>query len=410
MEHYKQFILSRRLVTEKKAPYFLAWVKRFVAFHGLSAESLPPVNEQDVMQFLDDLSRKQEPWQVEQAGEALRLLMFYQAQQVRHEKSPAKDSSEKWQQAADEMVKSLRLLHRSLKTEQSYLGWLRRFYLFLQAKEPEAIEDADVRNFLSHLAVDRNVSASTQNQALNAILFFFRNVLDREMQIGAAVRARRTARLPVVLTREEVFRVFSKMDGTYKLMAQLIYGCGLRLRECLHLRIKDLDLEGKCLTIRSGKGNKDRMTVLPESLVGDLQEQLGLARKKFEQDRRNNLPGIALPEGLGRKYPNAGTEWPWFWVFPAESQSTDPQTGITRRHHLFPSNLQKKFKKAVSGAGLAKPATIHALRHSFATHLLQNGYDIRTIQDLLGHKDVKTTMIYTHVAGRNLLGVRSPLD
>lgn len=200
------------------------------------------------------------------------------------------------------------------------------------------------------------------------------------------------------------------MDGTYKLMAQLIYGCGLRLRECLQLRIKDLDFEGKSLTIRAGKGNKDRLTVLPESLVGDLQVQIGQARNKFDQDRSNNLPGIALPDALSRKYPNAGKEWPWYWVFPAENQSTDPQTGIIRRHHLFPSNLQKKFKKGVSEAGLAKSATIHALRHSFATHLLQNGYDIRTIQDLLGHKDLKTTMIYTHVAGRNMLGVRSPLD
>ena len=412
MEQFKKFILSRRLVTEKKCPYYLAWVRRYMDFHQVGPASFASADEAKVAEFLDNLAKKQEAWQVEQAREALRLFVYYHAQQQRSGagRVARNGTGQKWQEAADEMVRSLRLLHRSLRTEKSYLGWLRRFYLYLQGRPPESITDTDVRDFLSHLAVDGHVAASTQNQALNAILFFFRHVLNREMRVESAIRAKRPTRLPVVLSREEIQRIFAAMSGRYRLMAQLIYGCGLRLHECLNLRVKDLDLEGTTLTVRSGKGDKDRLTVLPASLVPLLQEQLAQAREVFARDRRTNQAGVALPDALARKYPQAGTEWAWFWVFPAGNQSSDPRSGTVRRHHLYPANLQKSFKKAVRKADVAKPATIHALRHSFATHLLENGYDIRTIQELLGHADVKTTMIYTHLASKNRLGVRSPLD
>lgn len=409
MDYFKQFIVTRSLVPEKKLPYYLIWVRKFSAFHKYDPEGLPLVSEAAVAPFLDELAKNHETWQVEQAGEALRLLMFFQSQK-HPAKSVDKASAAKWHQSADEMVKALRLRHRSPKTEKSYLRWLRKFYAYLHGKAPDAIVDKDVRDFLSHLAVEGRVSASTQNQAFNAILFYFRHVLGRDLLVGSTIMAKQPIRLPVVLTRDEVTRIFTKMNGTSKLMAQLIYGCGLRLRECFDLRVKDLDLEGQSLTIRSGKGDKDRMTVLPLSLVTALKEQLDLARGKFDQDRHDKRPGVALPYSLERKYPNAGKEWAWFWVFPADSQSIDPLSGVARRHHPHPSNLQKNFKSAVREAGLSKPASIHTLRHSFATHLLQNGYDIRTIQELLGHKDVKTTMIYTHVAGKNIVGVKSPLD
>ena len=367
--------------------------------------------------FLDELSRQEQPWKVGQAREAIRLYRYFEGRSSADSPEPRAEvvrdhsADAQWRALAEEMTRVLRVQHLSLRTERSYLGWLRRFYVFTRGKDPAALSRDDVERFVSHLAVEGKVAASTQNQAFSAMVFFFRHALKRELgDLGETVRARYRRRLPVVLSRQEVRQVLGLMPPPYRLMAQMTYGCGLRLQECLELRIKDVDFEQQLLTVRSGKGDKDRRTVLPESLHSEWMEHLERVRELYERDRAEDQPGVYLPIALERKYPNAGKEWAWFWVFPAPSVSIDPRTRIVRRHFQHPSALQKQFKSAVRKAGLAKPATIHCLRHSFATHLLEDGYDIRTVQELLGHKNVQTTMIYTHVAIKNRLGVRSPLD
>jgi len=303
----------------------------------------------------------------------------------------------------------LRLKHFSYRTETSYVAWIKRLREFVRGKNPYLLVSQDVQNFLSYLAVERKVSASTQNQALNAIVFFFRNVLHKEITVDA-LRAKGRRRLPVVLSREEVGKVISFLSMPYKLMCLLIYGSGMRLVECIRMRVKDIDIERKIIIVRSGKGDKDRVTLLPSSVVPMLQDHLQNIRQLYLEDRENDIHGVVLPEALERKYPLAGKEWGWFWVFPSSRLSVDPRGKIIRRHHLHPVNLQKAFKIALKNAGIFKGASVHSLRHSFATHLIEDGYDVRTVQELLGHKHLQTTMIYTHIAQRNILGVKSPLD
>jgi integron integrase len=269
----------------------------------------------------------------------------------------------------------------------------------------------EVVEFLSHLAVERHVTASTQNQALSALLFLYREVLGRELEgLGNAVRARAPRRLPVVMTRDEVRAVLSHLSGEHALIGGLLYGSGLRLLECLKLRVKDLDTSRRQLIVREGKGNRDRATLLPSSLEEPIAQHLTRVRDLFERDRRIGEPGVALPPALERKYPNAGVEWGWHWVFPAAQLSRDPRSGITRRHHLTETGPQRAVRRAAAHAQLTKRVSPHSFRHSFATHLLEDGADIRTVQALLGHKDVRTTMIYTHVLDRGPLGVQSPID
>jgi integron integrase len=259
--------------------------------------------------------------------------------------------------------------------------------------------------------VERKVAAATQKQAFNALLFLYRRVLGREvLGLETVIPSHIPRRLPVVLTKEEIRDVFRHLSGVHRLIAAVIYGGGLRLEECLCLRVKDVDFARNCLVIHAGKGDKDRETVLPERLACELQRHLLRVRALYDRDRRRALAGVWLPEALARKYAGAGKEWAWFWLFPSSKLSIDPESGIVRRFHLYPTTLQKAFQRAVARAGLVKRATVHTLRHSFATHLVEKGYDIRTIQELLGHADVSTTMIYTHVATKNKLGVASPLD
>lgn len=300
--------------------------------------------------------------------------------------------------------------HLSRATEAAYVGWIRRFLAQARAS-PEQLKEVDVGRFLSNLAVEAHVSASTQNQALNALLFLYKHVLGRELGfIDGVVRAKRPERLPVVLGRDEVRKVLGHMEGTPRLMAALIYGAGLRLLECCRLRVKDLDFAKNELLVRAGKGNKDRYTTLPAALGALLPRHLEKVKRQHDEDLSQGLGRVALPEALVQKYPNADKEWGWQWVFPATSHYTDTLTGQRRRHHLHESVLQRAFKDARLKAGLLKPAGVHCLRHSFATHLLEDGYDIRTIQELLGHRDVSTTQIYTHVLNRGGHGVRSPAD
>jgi integron integrase len=306
---------------------------------------------------------------------------------------------------------SVRARHYSLRTERAYVLWVRRFVLFHGRRSPRELGATDVTAFLSSLATRRHVAASTQNQALAAILFLYREVLGLDLPwLTEVVRAKRQHRIPTVLTVDEVERLLARMRGTTALMARLMYGSGLRISECLALRVKDVDLERREIVVRSGKGGKDRMTMLPGSLVEPLRGQLSFSRGVFDRDRGRDLPGVELPHALERKYPNAGREWPWQWIFPQDHLSIDPRSGIRRRHHFYEQTLSRAIGVAARAAAIAKPVTSHTLRHSFATHLMQQGYDIRTIQELLGHKDVSTTMIYTHVLNRGGRGVVSPLD
>jgi integron integrase len=299
----------------------------------------------------------------------------------------------------------------SVRTERAYRAWAERLLSFIGPRTRYAPTVVDLKRFLSHLAMVRRVAAATQRQAFNALLFLYRHVLALEItDLDDVARAKLGRKLPVVLSVAEVRAVIGKLEGIDRLMASLIYGSGMRLEECLSLRVKDIDFSRRCLTIRSGKGNKDRETVLPEGMVAALQRHLAGVRKVYEQDRARGLPGVWLPDALGEKFVRAGTEWPWFWVFPAARLAVDPTSGIVRRWHVYPTTFQRAFKLAVARAGVTKNATVHTLRHSFATHLIERGYDIRTVQELLGHSDVSTTMIYTHVASRNKLGVASPAD
>lgn len=304
-----------------------------------------------------------------------------------------------------------RVKHYSIRTEKRYVDWIRRFILFHDKRHPEQMGAPEVEAFLTHLAVNGNVAASTQNQALAALLFLYREVLAIELPwLDGVTRAKKPPRLPVVLTETEVRAVLSQLDGVHHLIASLLYGSGLRLMEAIRLRIKDVDFERLEITVRQGKGAKDRRTMLPRTLISPLQAQLERVRFFHEQDLKNNIAPVYLPHALDRKYPNAGRELGWQYLFPASEPATDPRTAITRRHHFGEQAFQRAMKAAVRRANIVKPASSHTLRHSFATHLLENGYDIRTVQELLGHNDVRTTQIYTHVLNRGGNAVRSPLD
>jgi len=305
----------------------------------------------------------------------------------------------------------LRAKHYSIRTEQSYTDWIRRFILFHKKRHPDEMGEKEISDFLSHLAVEKNVSASTQNQAFSALLFLYQQVLDRKLNfIDNVQRVTRPAKLPVVLTPSEANKVLNRLKGDYRLMAELLYGSGLRLMECLRLRVKDIDFGYGHITVRDGKGLRDRVTVLPERLRVPLQLQLQHVQEIHQRDLANGNGRVYMPFALDRKFQNANRSLAWQYVFPADHLSVDPRSGEKRRHHISENNLQKAVKVAVNRAGIRKAASCHTFRHSFATHLLENGHDIRTVQELLGHKDVSTTMIYTHVLNKPGLAVRSPLD
>jgi integron integrase len=306
---------------------------------------------------------------------------------------------------------AIRLRHLSPRTERAYFEWIRRYWLFCGRRDPAGFGAEQVTAFLSGLALQHKVSAATQNQALAALLFLYRSVLGQDLPwLGELVRATTPSRLPVVLSRDEVKAILQRMEGVPRLMALLLYGSGLRLLECCRLRVKDVDF-GRCqITVRRGKGDKDRVTMLPASARVELAAHLEAVREQHQRDLVQGAGWVELPDALARKLPSAGREWPWQWVFPATRTYAHPETGQRRRHHLHETVVQQAVRRAVLGSGVAKRATCHTFRHSFATHLLEDGSDIRTVQELLGHADVATTMIYTHVLNRGPGGVRSPAD
>lgn len=305
----------------------------------------------------------------------------------------------------------IRTKHYSIRTEQAYIHWIRRYIYFHNKKHPAQLGPKHINNFLTHLAVNEHISAKTQNQALNALVFLYRQVLEIEnLDLGDFIKAKRNQHLPVVLSIGEVERFFRELNGVYKLIAGLLYGAGLRLMEGVRLRVKDVDFNYMQITVRDGKGHKDRVTILPAKFAELLKLHLKKTKIIFEQDLYAGYGEVYLPFALAKKFTKASKTWNWQYVFPASRISKDPRSGKFRRHHISESMVQKEVKKAIRNAGIEKAASCHSLRHSFATHLLERGYDIRTVQELLGHKDIRTTMIYTHVLNKGGLGVKSPLD
>jgi integron integrase len=409
MDDFKSYILSSRIANEKSAAFYVHWVTGFYGYCSKDPEDA--VTQEEVEEYLAYLSKRKEDWQVRQASDAIQIYLFFKKRNINKFYREKGDGKTQWKTVAEEMRHALRLRHRAARTEEAYLSWLRKYYLYLNGKAPYSIDSSHVKDFMTHLAVEKNVAESTQNQAFNAILFLYRHVLDKPIDdISDAIRADKPKRLPVVLTKDEVKRLFACMSGTDQLMAKVMYGTGVRLTECLQLRVQDLDFGRGVVIVRMGKGRKDRETVFPEKLKPALRKHLERVREIHERDRKKDLPGVQLPHALERKYPNAGREWIWFWVFPADKVSMDPKTQIVRRHHCYKGGLYKIFRQARERANIPKRVTAHTMRHSFATHLLEDGYDIRTIQELLGHSDVRTTMIYAHVANTSKLGVKSPLD
>ncbi len=461
---FTQFLSTVAKVKQEQIPHYLKCVDRYLDFlleNGAAGHSPVAFRE-----YLGRFSRNHEQWQVDQAKRAIRLHTYYtgkasgpsggsatttsgmqlppsgrsatgraESNEARPPMNPRADSATPYAAGNEspvfltitgqssfreplrreamirELQRVMQLRRVSLSTEKTYLQWIKRYFDFLEARRETVVSETSVRLFLSDLAVRRRVSSATQRQAFNGLLFFVRHVLDAEiLGLDDVVPATKARRLPVVLTPEEIDRLLRELPKRYRLMSEVIYGGGLRLGECLSLRIQDLDFERGCLTIRRGKGEKDRETVFPESLHHSLKRHLDSIRHLYDEDRVNGLAGVALPDALSRKYPSAGREWGWFWVFPSRKLAVDPRTLEARRHHVYPTSLQTSFHKAVRQAEITKHATVHTLRHSFATHLVEAGYDIRTVQELLGHSHVSTTMIYTHVARKNKLAVASPLD
>lgn len=406
---YRQFLLARQFATEKTAGYMQKWVEQFLHFAcDYRGESF----EQVLTRFEAMLEDKGslEPWQIKQANDAITLYHYH----FRHHESGAKlpatagDSDEIMAKAREWM----QIKHYAKRTEKSYLHWVSRFlrYAREQGGDGELCVD-HFSSYISHLATKRRVSASTQNQAFNALLLLFRDVLHIDTrELPRFVRARQGKRMPVVLSVEEVKRIFAAVEPQYSLMLRLLYGSGIRMGELLRLRIKDIDFDHQLITVHAAKGDKDRTTLLPESLIEDLQAHICKVRQLHEQDMKEGFGAVWLPDALARKYPNAATEWAWQFLFPSAKLSRDPEAGVLRRHHIYDKSLQAAMKRAVKRAEISKNASLHTLRHSFATHLLMQGTDIREIQELLGHKSVETTMIYTHVVRELKTSAKSPLD
>ncbi|MDY6906256.1 MAG: integron integrase [Thermodesulfobacteriota bacterium] len=406
------FFQKAKSISRDKVKYYTGWLDRFLKFYQ---GSLDAVSDSDVKAFGDFLEAGGcEQWQVNQAREAVFLYIEkFLRKKILFTNSQPEDASRPtvstWTEAKEIFLNRMRLRHYAYNTEKSYREWIRRFLMHTRVESPQAVLPEHARRFLTYLAVERKVTASTQNQAFNALLFFYREVLGQELgDFRNTIRAKRSTRIPVVLTKDEIKQVFDYLSGTNGLMLKLIYASGIRVTECVRLRIKDLDFGNQSLIVRSGKGDKDRVTLLPGFLFDPLAAHLKTVKAFHDQDLAKGHGAVYLPEALARKYPNASREWGWQYVFPSANLSVDPRSGVVRRHHIGQQVLQRAMKAAVQKAGIAKAASVHTLRHSFATHLLADGYDIRTVQDLLGHKDVSTTMIYTHVLKRGPGGVKSP--
>lgn len=413
LPEFQKFLVEKKLVAPNKTSYFAYWVSRFFSYarrHDLPAHEY---REAAIAAFLEELraDRRLQEWQPAQAEEALKLYFFHYLGKTDSGPGALPLNAAA---ALAEMSRLIRLKHYSYSTERSYLQWADRFLRYAaetDGKEAAEVTTEEVRNFLTHLALKKRVSSSTQNQAFNALLFLFRQVLRKDVDgLAGTVRAKRGPKLPVVLTADEVKRLFAQLSGTSLLIAELLYGAGLRLMELARLRVQDIDFAMNTIFVRSGKGDKDRSTILPAAVAERLRNHLEKVKTIHAKDLAMGFGAVYLPDALDRKYPAAAKEWSWQYVFPAQNLSVDPRSGVVRRHHISDTAIQTAIKKAVGKAGIEKHATVHTLRHSFATHLLMKGVNIREVQDLLGHKNVETTMIYTHVLRDMSNAPRSPLD
>ncbi|MEW5746754.1 MAG: integron integrase [Nitrospirota bacterium] len=415
LPEFQKFLAERKLAPEKNIPFLAYWVSRFFVFARRLERSVTEYDEIAVQEFIETLrsDKRVLEWQPKQASDALRLYYFNYLGKTGGQTAGAARIADR-DSAFRETRRLIRLKHYSYSTERTYLQWIERFFSYALESDDKKIDDlssADFKNFLSHLALKQRVSSSTQNQAFNAILFLFRYVLNKETEhLGDTVRAKRGQKLPVVLTVEEMGQLFRHMTGTNLLIAELLYGAGLRLMELARLRVQDIDLDANTIFIRSGKGDKDRTTMLPVAVKERLREHLKKVKALHDKDVAAGHGAVFLPDALERKYPDAAKEWRWQYVFPSSKLSVDPRGGKVGRHHISDKSIQLALRDALRQAGIVKHATVHTLRHSFATHLLQNGINIREVQSLLGHKNVETTMIYTHVLRNMANAPQSPLD
>jgi integron integrase len=402
IENYKLYLSTMDDFTAKKSYFYTKWAADYQKYLSHREHS-----SQFLQSYLKDLSEKSEIWQQVEAVKAINLYLISSELSCRN--SSNKEIST-WEAAEEELRTTLNLMRRSRSTMKNYGIWFEKFKKFV-AKSVAELDTNDYSNFITHLAIKQAVSRSTQNQAFNAILFLYRYVLRIDTsQLNLSVRTKIPPKIPVVLSQKEVKLLFRHMEGPFLLMARLIYGSGMRINECLSLRIKDLDFERNLLHIHDAKFEKERMTIIPEALVSDLKTHLVLIESHYRRDRKREKAGVWLPDSLHLKYPGASREWRWFWLFPSHKFIIDDIHGLPCKFHQHASGLQKSFHTALKRSGIVKKASVHTLRHSFATHLVEQGYDIRTVQELLGHANVSTTQIYTHIAKRRSLGVISPLD
>ena len=417
LPEFQQYLLTHNLAHKKHIPYMAFWVHQFLVFNKNKPDSTTKI--QEFLQTLEGTLHKPH-WQINQAHQAITLYLFQYLSktdpnnELLNKTTPA--THKNLEHIIREIKEIIRIKHYSRKTERTYCLWIRHFYLYLKSTSKRHfdilnVHSQDVQNFLSHLTVKRKVSASTQNQAFNALLFLFKYILHKDLTgLQNTVRAKRGKKLPVVFTPDEVQTLFNHIENKYKFMIQLIYGSGLRLTEFIQLRIGDIDLHDHLIFVRSGKGGKDRTTMLPEHIKSHLIDHLEHVKNQHEDDLQKNHGETKLPLALARKFPNTSREWKWQFAFPSAKLSIDTEDGQVRRFHMSEKTLQRIMKDTMKKSGIVKHASIHTLRHSFATHLLLNGVNIREVQELLGHKHVETTMIYTHVA-RDLSGIpTSPLD
>lgn len=417
---FQKYLIENKLASSGHIPFYALWVSKFLSFTNEHQDMNIDLR---ITAFLDSLEREKKltDWQVEQANNAVRLYIthFLAGDTSSLSLNVASDSRNRFpncQEVRKKLQETLRIKHYSYSTERTYLDWFQRFYTYVTDTkrkdwQEQGVDDTDVRDFLGHLAIRQRVSSSTQNQAFNALLFLFRDILKINLQdLSKTVRAKRGPKIPTVLTQDEVRNLLNQLTGRDILMVQLLYGTGMRLMELARLRVQDLDFGLNSIVVRASKGDKDRVTVMPEAVKEGLKEHLTHVMKIHEKDLEKGYGEVYLPDALDRKYPNAAREWSWQYVFPAFSLSIDPRSGKVRRHHVSPSAIQKMVAGAVRKAGIVKRASVHTLRHSFATHLLMNGVNIREVQELLGHKNVDTTMIYTHVLRNMSKAPASPLD
>lgn len=414
---FQDFLVNDKKIPNKNIIFYQAWVNKFLSFYQ---RDLNTVKYDNIKSFLDKLeSEDREDRQIRQAYRAIKYFLedfmdlaidFSETPEDEYSGKPVKNP-ETWKDAFSKFINEIRFQHLAYSTEKTYLSWIRRFVDFCGNAPPETIQSSHVKKFLVHLAVEGNVSASTQNQAFNALLFLFRYVLEKEFDVSYnVIRVKKSGRVPVVFSKKEIKKLLKHCPEKYLLHIKLIYGCGLRVMECVRLRVKDLDFENKSLVVRSGKGDRGRVTMLPEILHEPLKKHLQEVKKIYELDLTVGNGSVYMPMTLAKKFPHVSKEWAWQYVFPSNNLSLDPQEKIIRRHHITARVLQNSMGIALKKSGIPKKATIHTLRHSFATHLLQDGYDIQAVQKQLGHKSVQATMIYLHVL-KNLEGkVISPLD